>query len=248
MNRRLVTRLNVQAPGIRLGAEALGTLLLVFFGGGALLTAAGGFFGGVMGFTLALAIAVWVFGPVSGGHFNPWITLAVAVRGWMGWADAARYAGAQIVGGVLGALFLWAVYGSDGVTAGLGATRLSPRAGTGAGLISALLAEGIATFVLVCAFFALTTEDRPARKIRGIGLGLTFGLGMLSIGAVTGGSMNLARTLGPELVLTLAGGATAWGDIWVYLLGPAAGAAAAAIVYGAVAAAPAVSPMAPTRR
>jgi len=65
---------------------------------------------------------------------------------------------------------------------------------------------------------------------------------------VTGGSMNLARTLGPELVLTVAGGATAWGDIWVYLVGPAAGAAAAAIVYGAIAAAPAVSPVAPTRR
>lgn len=223
---------------MRLGAEALGTLLLVYFGCAALVNGASGFLGSSIGFALALAAAIWIFGPMSGGHFNPSVSLAAALRGRLGWSEAGMYAAAQLVGGFVGALLLWATYGQDGASAGLGVTHLSEAADSGAGLISGLLAEAIATFVLVSVVLAVAGRDTavdeatPAQRGNGIGPGLAIGLavalGMLAIGAVTGGSMNFARTFGPELTLALAGGDAVWSGIWIYLLGPAIGGAAAA--------------------
>jgi len=229
---------------VRLGAEAVGTLILVYFGCAALVNGASGLLGASVAFGLALAAAIWIVGPISGGHFNPAVSLAAAIRGRLPWIEAAMYAGAQIVGGFAGALLLWATYGQDGVAAGLGATRIAESASSGAGLIGALLAEAIATFLLVAVVLAVAGRDvavdaaAPAERSAGIGPGLAIGfmvaLGMLAIGAITGASMNFARTFGPDLTLALAGGNTAWSDIWVYLLGPAIGAAGAAYAYDPV--------------
>jgi MIP family channel proteins len=230
---------------VRLGAEAVGTLVLVYFGCAALINGASGLLGASVAFALALAAAIWIVGPVSGGHFNPSVSLAAALRGRLSWIDAGLYAAAQLVGGFVGALLLWATYGQDGVAAGLGATRIAESASSGAGLVGALLAEALATFLLVAVVLAVAGRDAavdeatPAdRRTAGIGPGLAIGsmvaIGMLAIGAITGASMNFARTFGPDLTLALAGGTTAWSDIWVYLLGPAIGAAGAAYAYDPV--------------
>ncbi len=218
---------------VRLGAEALGTIFLVYFGCAAVVAGLGGLLGVALAFAVAIAAGVWILGPVSGGHFNPWATLSIALRGLIGWTEAAMYVAAQLVGAFLGALVLWASYGKQGVSQLLGATHLAAGADTGRGLVGALLAEAVATFLFVCVVAALTSGDRAGDRMNGLGIGLAIGVGVLAIGVLTGASMNFARTFGPELALTLAGGATDWGHIWVYLVGPAIGAVAGAYAYDA---------------
>jgi MIP family channel proteins len=215
---------------MRLSAEALGTLVLVYFGCAAIVSG-GGLVGFSLAFALALAAAIWIFGPASGGHFNPSVTIAVALRGGISWVEAAMYAGAQLVGGVLASLLLWATYGNDGLAGRLGATRLTPAADHGIGLLSGLFAEAFGTFVLLLVILTLTTGDQAGARITALGIGLTLGLANFALAGVSGASLNFARTFGPEFVLTLAGKTAAWSTIWVYLLGPAIGAAAAAFAF-----------------
>src|SRR5215470_15098541 len=80
----------------RLSAEALGTLLLVFFGAAATLAATAGALGTALAYTVALTLAVWVFGAASGAHVNPAVTIALAVRGRFAWLDVPGYLLAQV--------------------------------------------------------------------------------------------------------------------------------------------------------
>lgn len=213
----------------RLGAEALGALVLVYFGTAAIVSPGTDVLGFSIAFAVALAVAIWIFGATSGGHFNPAVTLAVAIRGGIGWAEAGMYAVAQIVGAFVASLLVWLTYGTAGPAAGLGATRVSIRTDP----IVALIVEAIATFVFVLVILTLTTGDRAGNRTTALGIGLTLGLANISLATVTGASLNFARTFGPELALSFAdGGDPKWNHIWVYLLGPAIGAAAAAYAFG----------------
>lgn len=216
---------------VRLGAEALGTLIFLYIGIAAAFSAAGAALPTAAGFLAGVTVAAWIFGAASGGHFNPWISLAAALRGRMSWADAGLYVVAQLLGGIVAALLVWLSYGTAGAQDGLGATRLAPSASTGSGLVSGLVAEAIATFVLITIFFVLTEGSRADSRSTAVGIGLAIGAGILAIGAITGASMNLARTLGPEVALAFAGEPTAWSDFWVYLAGPAIGALGGAFAY-----------------
>lgn len=206
----------------RLTAEVLGTAVLVFFGVGALLVGGGPLLAGAVGLMIAAAAAAWIFG----GHFNPWLTLAAAVRGSLDWAGAAVIMAAQLVGGFAGGLLMWLCYGDNGVQAGLGANRLAESASSGMGLVAAIVAEALAVFVLACVMFAAGDGERS-----GISLGLAYAGGTLAIAAVTSASLNFARTFGPELALTLAGGASDWSDIWVFAASGALGAVLAGLLY-----------------
>jgi len=209
----------------RLAAEVIGTAMLVFFGVSSLVTSGGQAFIGAIAFLVTAAVAVWVFG----GHFNPWITLAVAIRGSLDWLGGLVIIVAQLVGGIIGALFVWAVLGAKGVNDGLGVTRLSPdvtNAG-GKGYIMAILAEALAVFLLCCVFFSAGANS-------GIGMGLAYAAGTLAIFAVTAASMNFARSLGPDVVMLFAADSPDWegfGRLWVYAVSGALGAALAALLY-----------------
>jgi glycerol uptake facilitator-like aquaporin len=209
----------------RLAAEVIGTAMLVFFGVASLLNSGGDAFIGAVAFLVTAAVAVWVFG----GHFNPWITLATALRGSVDWLGAVVIIAAQLVGGIIGALFVWAVLGERGVNEGLGVTRLSPdilNAGT-KGYLMAILAETLAVFLLCCVFFAAGANT-------GIGMGLAYAAGTLAIFVLTAASMNFARSLGPDVVMLFAGETADWegfGRLWVYALSGGLGAALAALLY-----------------
>ncbi|MEU8081830.1 aquaporin [Catellatospora citrea] len=206
----------------RLTAEALGTAVLVFFGVGALIVGGGPLLAAAVGLMIAAAAAAWIFG----GHFNPWLTLAAAVRGSVDWVGGALIIAAQLVGGFVGGLLMWLCYGENGVAAGLGANRLSEAASSGKGLIAAIVAEALAVFVIACVMFAVGDGERS-----GISLGLAYAGGTLAIAAVTSASLNFARTFGPELALTIAGGASDWSDIWVFAVSGAIGAVLAGLLY-----------------
>jgi len=219
----------------RLLAELAGTAILCTFGIGAAVSvsvsaaAAGG--GGLLivalGHGLALAIAIYAFGAVSGGHFNPTVTLALAVRGRFAWRDVPGYVLAQLLGGVLAAALVYAAYTGTALDAGLGATSLGPGVGSG----QAILGEALGAFILVTAVFALASTPHG---VHGFGIGLALATQIMVFGPLTGASVNLARTLGPDVLLSLADRGVAWSQLLIYLVAPLAGGVVAAFLYDMV--------------
>lgn len=210
----------------RLGSEALGTLFFVFLGAMVMIASGGPGSGpnltAALGWALALAVAVWVFA-AGGAHFNPWVTIALGLRGVVSWIAVVGHVIAQLVGGLLGALLAWWLYSSSlgDVAAGVAVTHTTAE---GNQYLGVLAAEALLTLVLLLVVFHLIGTGG---WVYGLGYGLTYGLGFLAIGALTGASMNFARTFGAELSATIADSpepvAADWGNIWVYLVGPAIG-------------------------
>jgi MIP family channel proteins len=218
----------------QLVAEFVGTLALVFIGAGSVIIAVanGGGYAGLLGVALAhgfvLATFISGLGPVSGGHFNPAVTIAVWVGGKIEATRAAGYVLAQLVGAVAGAgLLRWVLPEQAWRSAFLGATLVSHRFGITTA--KAILLEAILTFLLVITVFAVAVDDRGVFKsIAGLPIGLVLVFDILVGGQLTGASMNPARSFGPALV------AWKWTDFWVYLVGPISGGIIAASLYSFV--------------
>jgi aquaporin TIP len=210
----------------RAAAEFVGTFTLVFIGVGSI---AAGIGGGLVGVAfahgLAIAVMVSAVGHISGGHFNPAVTLGFVVTRRIEPMLAAVYVATQFVAATVAALLLkWllpAIPGDrDAVEIG------TPAIGMGVGAFEGMVLELILTFFLVWVVFATAVDPRGTFKsIAGLAIGLTITLDILAAGPLTGAAMNPARAFGPELV----GGE--WGDAWVWYLGPALGGALAALAY-----------------
>ncbi len=208
----------------KLIAEFLGTFALVFFGAGSIcadqfLHGAGQIGPGLLGIALAhgLAFAIMVIavGYVSGGHFNPAITIGFWVTRRMSTFDTVSYWIAQLIGAIAAAYVLRFIVPEDTWRAvALGAPGLARDLSRGTGM----LAEGLMTFFLVLIVFATVAHEGGAgSKIAGFAIGLTITMGMLFGGPLTGASMNPARALGPELA------AHHWPNMGIYWVGPLAG-------------------------
>ena len=201
-------------------AEFLGTFVLVFAGCGAIAVASQ--FGGIshvgvaLAFGLAVAVMVYALGHISGAHFNPAVSIGFAVGRHFPWQRAATYSGAQVLGAICAALFLRL---SLGDSADLGVTAPS-----GSDLQS-LAWETLLTCILMLVVTAVATDTRAVGEAAALAIGGAVCLGALVGGPISGASMNPARSLGPALV---SGDLTA---IWVYIVGPVAGAILAALAY-----------------
>lgn len=252
------------ALGKKLMAEFVGTLLLVAVGAGAATTfllgpqalvqripeagRADPVLGAVLSntgadilpvafaFAAILAVLVYAFGGVSGGHFNPAVTFALALSNRFKWAAVVPYWIAQIVGGIGGAFIVAALFkngvgGVEGTDVLFGATTVA----SGVDWPQALLAEAFITFFLMTAIMAVAVDPRAPKGWSGFIIGLALAGGIFVTAPLTGGSANFARSLGP-LVAAMAFGAdnVPWGDLVWYAAGPIVGAAAAALVYEAV--------------
>jgi MIP family channel proteins len=210
-------------------AEFLGTFYLCFAGIGAILsnTPAVGGMSGLLGIALAhgiaLSIAVNVFGGESGAHLNPALTAGFLVTGRIAPRLAGAYVVAQLLGATTAAGFCRVIFPPEAVSAAyLGIPLPAPWASTG----TILLAEFIMTYLLMTSVFGTAVDERGrAVKIGGFGIGLTVTFDILCGGAVTGASMNPARSFGPALELMH------WQFHWMYWVAPIAGACAAALVY-----------------
>lgn len=227
--------------GRRLLAEMIGTGLLVLFGAGSVVAAlrvGGGRldYAGLgmvaIAFSLVIALVIYAFGTTSGAHINPAVTIALTARNRFPIMEAGPYIVAQLVGAVLGALLVVAAFGDGAVNLnGVGGTHL----GVDVTFWRGVVAEGIATFLLVLAIFALAVDKRAPGGWAGLMIGLSVGAGILLIGPLTGGSLNPARTFGPLLVTDLWNGSTDWNDFAVYIIGPIVGGVLAAMAYDLVA-------------
>jgi len=208
--------------GRRALAEGLAAFALVFAGCGAIVSneVYGGGLGAVgvsLVFGLIIMVMVYATGHLSGAHINPAVTIAFTLTRHFPRRDAAAYIVAQAVGAVLGALVLLAMWSDK--PAALGATV--PSVGVG----SAFVYEVILTAFLMFVIMAVATDTRAVGAAAAIAIGGTVGLDALFGGAVTGASMNPARSFGPALA------SGEWTDLWIYLAAPVIGAAVGALAY-----------------
>jgi MIP family channel proteins len=215
----------VQGDYLRRGtAEFIGAFALTFFGAGAIMVGSAGLLGVALAHGLAIGLMVTALGHISGGHFNPAITLGFLVTRRIDAALAGVYWLMQLAGASVAALILWWIFPKDAVaSARLGAPTLHPSIGQGAGFAL----EAIMTFFLVIAVFATAVDERGAFKaVAGFGIGLVITMDVLAGGPLTGAAMNPSRAFGPELVYRV------WEKYtWIYYAGPAAGAVVAAVLY-----------------
>jgi aquaporin Z len=216
--------------GQRLVAEFVGAFALVFIGVGAVIsTQAGGALVTVaLAHGLAIGTMVSAVGHISGGHFNPAITIGAWITQRIRLPDAISYIVAQLLGAAAGAALIrlavprriWEVVqlGVPVVASGPGGRVIS----TG----QAVLIEGVLTFFLVWVVFATAFDPEGAfGKIAGLAIGFVIAMDIMMGGPFTGAAMNPARSLGPALV------AGNWADHWIYWLGPVAGGLVAALLY-----------------
>ena len=210
-------------------AEALGTFLFFFVGAGSVvlgdyLAANGGAGPGLLGVALAhglaLAVLVSALGAVSGGHFNPAVTLGVWIMGRVTPIRAALYVMAQLVGALAAGLALKAVFADSWQASNIG----TPALGAGITPAIGIGVEAVLTALLVLAVIG-TAVDPRAPKIGGLAIGLAVAADILVGGPLTGAAMNPARWFGPAVA------AGAYADWYVWWIGPAIGAAAAALIY-----------------
>jgi glycerol uptake facilitator protein len=187
-------------------------------------------------FAVGLAVLVYAFGGISGAHFNPAVTFALAVSNRFRWKDVPLYWIVQCAGGVVGAFIIAGIYGQDG--AALGGTDILFGATTVADSVNqwqGILAEAFIAFILMTAIMAVAVDPRAPKGWSGLIIGLALGGGILVTGAATGGSANFARSLGPFVAsLPYDVGKLPWDDLLVYAIGPLIGAAAASLVYESV--------------
>ncbi len=217
----------------KLAAEAIGTFVLVLFGVGAVLASGGGDYAAVgLSFGIAIVAMVYAFGRISGGHFNPAVSVGAALGGRISWRDAGLYSAAQVVGATVGGaiLALIQITGDTGYEFGdpLGANGFGDQGGVE--LVGALLIEIVMTFVFVLIILSVTDtrNEHPALAPLAIGLALA-AIHFASMGA-TGTSVNPARSIG---VVFFSGG-DAMAQIWLFILAPLIGAALAGFTYPAL--------------
>jgi aquaporin Z len=218
----------------RLSAEAFGTFWLVFGGCGSAVLAAGipelgiGYAGVALAFGLTVLTMAYTVGHISGGHFNPAVSLGLAVAGRFDYKDVLPYWAAQVIGGALGAAVLFIIAsGTAGFAAGgfasNGYDALSPH---GYSLVSVLIIEVVLTAFFLLIILGSTSAKAPAGFAPiAIGLGLTL-IHLISI-PVSNTSVNPARSIAAAIFADNG----ALGQVWLFIVAPLAGAALGAIIW-----------------
>jgi aquaporin Z len=208
----------VEDRGRRAVAEFVGTFTLLFIGIGAI--AVGGDLVSVaFAHGLAIAVMVSAVGHISGGHFNPAVTLGFLITRRIVPAVAGIYWAAQLAGAVVASLLLDWLFPGNPLARGVPSVQIVSST-------QAVFIEAILTFFLVWVIFATAADARGTfASIAGLAIGLTITMDIFAGGRLTGAAMNPARAFGPELV----GGH--WADAWVWYAGPLAGGVLAALLY-----------------
>jgi MIP family channel proteins len=205
-------------------AEFIGTFALIFVGAGAVI------YGDIVGVAFAnglvIAVMVSAVGLISGGFFNPAITIGFLLTRRIAPSLGVVYLVVQFAAAALAALLLrWVLPANARTGSHLGA----PILGTGVTSGKGVAIEAVLTFFLVWAVFATAVDPRGTfKQIAGLAIGLTIVFDALMGLGLTGAAMNPARAFGPQLV------DDHWANWWVWYVGPIAGGAIAALVYEAL--------------
>jgi glycerol uptake facilitator protein len=239
-------------------AEVVGTMMLILLGDGVvanvLLDRSKGQNSGwiviTAGWAIAVTVAVYAVGRISGAHLNPAVTIALATIGSFSWADVPGYIAAQMIGAMLGATLVWLMYlphwrvtADQGAKLGIFCTAPAIRHTAGN-----IISEAIGTAVLLFGILAIAANAQTLSKPGDVDLSFVFSRGLqpllvgilvfgigLSLGGPTGYAINPARDLGPRIahaILPIPGkGGSDWEYAWIPVVGPIAGGIAAAGLY-----------------
>jgi MIP family channel proteins len=164
---------------------------------------------------------------ISGAHFNPAVTVALAVIRQIRPPEALVYIVLQCAGAILGALLTKALISDEGAAVHYGAVSVSGRLDHG--IFLGAVAEAVGTFFLIWAIVGVAVNPAGLKDWAGISIGFTLGLLVMIFGPLTGAGLNPARALGPALVGHSFDGLGHF--VWVYTVAPVVGAVAAALVY-----------------
>src|SRR6185503_16309326 len=223
----------------RMSAEFFGTFWLVFGGCGSAVLAAAfpqvgiGLLGVAFAFGLSVLTMAYAVGHVSGGHFNPAVTVGLCLGRRFAWKDAPAYIATQVVAAIVAAFVLWVIAsgkdGFDASTSGFASNGYGDHSPDGYSLFACLVAE-----VVLTAFFLYvilgTTDTRAPRGFAPIAIGLSLTLIHLVSIPITNTSVNPARSIGPAL---FAGG-DAIGQLWLFIVAPVVGALIAGATYALI--------------
>lgn len=219
----------------RCSAELLGTFWLVFGGCGSAVLAAAfphvgiGLLGVSLAFGLTVVTMVYAVGHISGGHFNPAVTVGLLAGGRIKAGDVAPYVIAQVIGAVLAAWLLATIAsgnGTDAIAGGLASNGFGEHSPGGYSMTAALLTEVVLTFFFLMVILGSTDPRAPAGFAPlAIGLALTL-IHLISI-PVTNTSVNPARSTGPALLV----GGWALQQLWLFWVAPIAGAMIAGVTH-----------------
>ncbi len=198
--------------------ELIGTFFLVLTIG---LTVLGGTPMAPLAIGASLMIMVYMGGHVSGAHYNPAVTLAVAMRGKLPMAQVVPYWISQIAGALLAAVVVHSVMGKT----------FAPAPGANVSAMSALLVEFLYTFALALVVLnAATAKKTSGNSFYGLAIGFTVVVAAFAGGGISGGAFNPAVGIGPTLIDVFMGGGS-MSHLWLYIVGPLAGGAVAALVF-----------------
>lgn len=210
--------------------EFLGPFALCFAGIGAIIATGGQ---NLVAIALAHGLAIGLFitaaGHISGGHFNPAVTLGFLAARRIEAYQAGLYIVAQLLGGFFGALVVRLCYPEDAVdlvNGGIPALGTVGEWSVNAG--QALVMEIVLTFFLLFVIFGSAVDGQTGRWVAGLAIGLIISVDILAGGAVSGAAMNPARSLGPQIL------EGEFADFWVWIVGPIVGGVAAALLYNEV--------------
>ncbi|HXC52024.1 MAG TPA: aquaporin Z [Candidatus Limnocylindrales bacterium] len=224
--------------GSKLAAEFLGTFWLVLGGcGSAVLAAAFPQVGiGLLGVSLAFGLTVlsgaYAFGPVSGGHFNPAVSVGLWAGGRFPSSDVIPYIVAQVTGAIVGAAVLLVIASGNAgfsLAGGFASNGYAAHSPGSYSLLSALVTEVVMTFMFLMVILGSTHQRAPV-GFAGMAIGLALTLIHLISIPVTNTSVNPARSTGPALFV----GGWALQQLWLFWVAPIAGAAIAGFVYRSV--------------
>ena len=217
-------------------AECIGTFVLVFVACGVAAATGGSLVATSLAFGLTIVAMAYSVGRISGCHINPAVSIGCLLTKRMTLKEFFVYIAAQIVGGFLGAVLVFGIFKMADVrlvgdacnyAVGFGAHGL-----TAGGIVGALIAEIVLTCIFVYAILNVTDEKAGNGKIAGIVIGLTLTLVHLIGINITGTSVNPARSIATAFAALIYNGTTdALAQIWIFIVGPLAGGALAAVLY-----------------
>ncbi|MGN8552390.1 UNVERIFIED_CONTAM: aquaporin [Microbacterium sp. SLM126] len=230
-------------------AEAIGTFVLVLGVIGTALFAAGygegteqanrgvGFLGVALAVGLTVVAGVYAFGPISGGHFNPAVTIGLAAAGRFPWNRTIGYIVAQIIGGAIATtvIVLIGLFGPNGwlstaQDSGFASNGWDSRSPAGFGIGGAIVVEVLFTALFVLVILGVTHPTRGNPAFAGLVIGLTLTLIHLATIPIDNTSVNPARSIATAIY----GGPLAIGQLWVFLVFPVVGALIAGYAFRAL--------------
>jgi aquaporin Z len=243
----LETALNRKAT---LFAEFIGTYVLVFGGTGSAVLAAKfldssgadtglgiGFVGVALAFGLTVVTMAYAVGHISGGHFNPAITIGLASAKRFDWKDVPAYIVTQVVAAIAASATLWVIaIGRPGVSAdslaagGFASNGYGDHSPGLYNLGACLIIEIVLTAIFLIVIMG-TTDSRASKGFAALAIGLALTLIHLISIPVTNTSVNPARSTGPAILVALGGEGWALGQLWLFWLAPIIGGTAGALLY-----------------